>query len=226
MARNTHGDASEGKRYPFHQAPLSAVQELIGAIGAIGAMGANVARFNLGNYDVFLFAVRRANTHSGDSPKKKVVRRATGSRSVKEAPRQSNALPELDSIIAATCRRINVKRRDLVSKTKRRSRPLSLARALIAGHASKSGVANPSEVALLMNLNQNSLYVGIGRYRRFISELFEMPLEQFLDTTQDPSETLRTFLGEQWSKSYRKIPIPDSEIGERIARALPHEEIA
>jgi hypothetical protein len=225
MARNTHGDASAEARYPFHQAPLSAVQELI---GAIGAMGANVVRFNLGNYDVFLFAVRRANTHSGDDlRKKKGVRRAPASTNFKESPWPSNTLPGLlDSIIGAACRRMNVERDDLASKTKSRSRPLSLARALIAGHVSNSGEANPSEVALLMNLHRNSLYVGIGRYRRLIPELFEMPLEQFLDTTKGPSENLRTFLGEQWSKSYRKVAIPDAEIGERIARALPHAKTA
>lgn len=224
MARNTHGDASGQARYPFHQAPLSAVQELIGAIGAVGA---NVARFNLGEYDVFLFAVRRATTHSDASRKKNGIHRAAVNTKLKASLTPFGTPPTLlDSIVAAACRRINVERDDLTSKSKTRSRPLSLARALIAGHASKSGVANPSEVALLMNLNQNSLYVGIGRYRRFIPELFAMPLEQFLDSTEEPSENLRIFLGEQWSESYRKIPIPDSELAVRIARALPREETA
>jgi hypothetical protein len=220
MAGKANGHASEEGHFPVHQASLSAIQELI---GAIGARDTSVARFILGEYEVFLFAARRRNTGLGELPKTGVGRTTRRTRLQDLSAARNAAAVPLDSIISAACRQLDVSRTGLRSKS--RSRPLSLARALIAQHASRSGVASVSQVAAAMKLkNKNSLYVGMARYRKLIPELFTIPLERFIDATLEPSERLRVLLGKKSSRSDARTTTSDVEIGQRIARALPREE--
>jgi hypothetical protein len=220
MAGNANGHGSEEEDFTVHQASLSAIQEVI---GAIGARDTSVARFILGEYEVFVFATKRRNRWLGESARAGVGRTARRTRPQGLSAARNSAAVPLDSIISAACRLVDVSRPRLRSKT--RSRSLSLARALIARHASQSGVASVSEVASAMKLkNKNSLYAGMARYRKLIPELFTMPLKRFIDTTLEPSERLRVLLGKKSSRSNARTAISDVEIGQRIARALPREE--
>jgi hypothetical protein len=222
MAGNSIGHASEEEDFPIHQASLTAIQELI---GAIGTKDTSVARFVLGEYEVFLFAARRRNTALGKSPRTGVGRPARRTRVPESLPAADKpAAVSLDDIISAACRLLDVSRTGLRSKS--RSRPLSLARALIAHHASRSRVASVSEVALAMKLkNKNSLYVGMARYRKIIPELFTMPLERFVEAKLEPSERLKILLHKASSNSNARGPATsDVDIGQRIAHALTREE--
>jgi hypothetical protein len=221
MAGNANGHTSVERDFPIHQASLSAIQELI---GVIGARDTSVARFVLGEYEVFLFAARRRDAQLGE-PLRTEVGKSTRKNRIQplSATRGAIAVP-LDRINSAACRLLNVSRAGLRSRS--RSRPLAFARALIAHHASRSGVASVSEVAAAMKLkNKNSLYVGMARYRKLIPELFSMPIDRFVDAALEPSERLCALLGKDSRKSTAQgIATSDLEVGQRIARALPREE--
>ena len=213
MATKADGHAQTAVQY---QAPLNAVQELI---GAIGTMGANVRRFDLGEYDIFLFAVRREHVHSGlpHTGDDRVSRRtALENTRPLDTPRAS-----FEAIIDAACRYLGVSRRELESGSQ--SRNVSLARFLIARHASASRAASFAEVASKMGRKENSLKVGIARYKKRIPDEFTMSTERFLDTTREPSKKLQALLGRKWSMHRAAARASDAEIGQRLARALPQE---
>jgi hypothetical protein len=214
MARKSNGHASKEVQY---QAPLTAIQELI---GAIGTMGANVQRFDLGEYDMFLFAVRREHVHSGE-PHTSIRRAIRRSSTLEQTRPLDTPRPSLEAIIDAACRRLGVSRRELESGSQ--SRSVSLARFLIARHATASGVASFAEVASKMDRKENSLKVGIARYKKRIPDEFTMSMERFLDTTKTPSKKLQALLGQKWSAANAEPSMSDSEIGERLARELPQE---
>jgi hypothetical protein len=218
MARTSIGLASEVVRYPLRQTPLSAIQELIGAIGATGT---SFRRFDLGEYDVFLFAVRREPDQLGEP--RTGARRPTRKPAVESAGSLPNMpTPSLEAIAHAACKRLKVTKREFQSDSRRR--PVALARFLTAHHASKAGVATIEEVATQMkNRKANSLYVGIARYRKIFPDLFRMSIEQFLRMTEGSSKKLQTLTTRRASKSNADIPTTDSEIGERLAKALPQE---
>jgi hypothetical protein len=220
MASKENGQLTENEHHPAQQASLSAVQALI---GAIGARETSVVRFVLGEYEVFLFAARRRSVPIAESARAGVDR--TARRRFQGLPTADEVTAvSLDSIVTATCRLLNVSRPGLRSKA--RSRPLALARALIAHHASRSRVATVSGVATGLKLkNKNSLYVGMARYRKLIPEIFNMPLERFVDATLEPPERLAALLRRKSSKLIaRGTTTSDLEIGQRIAHGLPREE--
>lgn len=99
-----------------------------------------------------------------------------------------------------------------------------MARLLVARHASVAGVASVKEVAAMLgrHAKSNSLYVGIGRWKKTIPE-FEMPLAQFLGSGADASPQLQDFLGAGWSPTANNTPQSnsDADIGARLAIALP-----
>jgi hypothetical protein len=207
MVRKANGQALREGHY---QAPLNAVQELI---GAIGTMGANVQRFCLFEYDIFVFAVRREHVQQSGHPHTSIhgaIRKATPekTRSLDKPP------TSLEAIVDAACRRLDVSRRELDSGSQ--SRSTSLARFLIARHATTAGVATFAEVAAKLRRKENSLKVGIARYRKRIPD-------EFLDTTRAPSKKLQALLGKKWPIDKVDPSVSDSEIAERLAQALPQE---
>ena len=221
MAGKSNGHASQREDFPVRQASLSAIQEVI---GVIGARDTSFARLILGEYEVFLFAAKRSDTQLAESIRTRAGKSARKTRNQPfPAARNASAIP-LDRIISGVCRLLRVSRAGLRSKS--RSRPVALARALIAHHASRPGVASVSNVAAAMKLkNRNSLYVGMARYRKLIPELFSMPLERIVDATLQPPEQLRLFLGKESTKSNtRGAATSDRELGQRIALALPRED--
>jgi hypothetical protein len=213
MAFKANGRNPAEGPIPSHRASLGALQELI---GAIDTGETSVTRLVLGECELFLFAVRRT-PRFGEPPN--TASRRVARPSSPGPSSTSKTAPALDSIIDAACRRLHVTRADIVSAS--RSKPLSLARALIARHAADSGAASISQVASIMKLHQNSLYVSIGRYRKIIPKLFTMSLEKFLDTSQGPSEKLQSLMGEKWTSSNAGRTPSDAEMAGRISSALP-----
>lgn len=117
MARKSNGHASEEVGGAVHQQPLSAVQDLIGAIGTTGV---EVLRFNLGGYHILLYAVK----HRVDLPDEhrlgnRPLRRASIQSAA--AGRRSKAEVSLDAVIDVTLGRLQISRIDLISGGSRRA---------------------------------------------------------------------------------------------------------
>jgi hypothetical protein len=66
----------------------------------------------------------------------------------------------------------------MLSPSRRRS--LSLARALVAWHATRNDVATLTQVAHCFHRNPSTLCVGVERYRRVRRDLFEEPMTNLL----------------------------------------------
>lgn len=87
----------------------------------------------------------------------------------------------LDRIINSVATKLDVPREAMLSPSRRRS--LSLARALVAWHATQNEVATLSEVAQWFHRNPSTLCVGMERYKRTRHDLFDKSIEQLLDAT-------------------------------------------
>jgi hypothetical protein len=216
MARHSNGHAPPEVRYPIDQAPLSALQELIGEIGNIGT---TVARFGLGDYEVYLFAIRRERNSPTAQLRRGVRRPAAAPNSPDTADTPNNSAVQLEDIIDAACRRMKVSRADVASR--KRSRPIALARVLIAHYASRAGASTVTQIAAKFNLNPNSFYVSMARFKKVVPGLFQMPMKQFVNAIDPPSKKLLALMGEKWSAMSAPLTAADSEIGNRLAKALP-----
>lgn len=82
----------------------------------------------------------------------------------------------LDRLIEGVATRLSVRREELQSRSRRRV--LSLGRALIAWHATRSGVATLSEVARHLGRHPSTLSIAIERYRLRRPDLFGERLEE------------------------------------------------
>lgn len=220
MTNNANGDGSP-ERLARQQVPMNAVRELVRAIETLGAQ---VRRVDLGDEQIFLVAVRDNYARSPELPNAIPIDKRKSVREV-ESRTDGVASTSLDEIVAAACRRLRVTRKELVTKSNRR-RPVSVARFLIARHASVAGVASVRQVAAMLGrkAQSNSLYVGIGRLKKTIPE-FSVPLAQFLAGGSEPSSQLQDFLGATWSSTAKTTAqsTSDAEIGARLAVALPTE---
>jgi hypothetical protein len=90
----------------------------------------------------------------------------------------------LDRIINSVASKLDVPREAMLSPSRRRS--LSLARALVAWHATRNEVATLTEVAQWFHRNPSTLCVGVERYRRTRHDLFDEPINQLLSSTPTP----------------------------------------
>jgi REP element-mobilizing transposase RayT len=90
----------------------------------------------------------------------------------------------LDRIINSVASKLDVPREAMLSPSRRRT--LSLARALVAWHATRNDVATLTEVAQWFHRNPSTLCVGVERYRRTRHDLFDEPINQLLDSTPTP----------------------------------------
>jgi hypothetical protein len=94
----------------------------------------------------------------------------------------------LDRIIDSVCTKLDVPREQMLSPSRRRC--LSLARALVAWHATCNDVATLTQVAQCFHRNPSTLCVGVERYRRTRRDLFEEPIGELLGAEQtDPART-------------------------------------
>lgn len=84
----------------------------------------------------------------------------------------------LDRIINSVAVKLDVPREAMLSPSRRRS--LSLARALVAWHATRNEVATLTEVAQWFHRNPSTLCVGVERYRRTRHDLFDEPIAELL----------------------------------------------
>lgn len=91
----------------------------------------------------------------------------------------------LEQIVMATCKRFQIELDDLVSSS--RVRRLSLARAVVAWHTTRSGIATLGSVAMRLNRDPSTLVEGCQRYRALYPELFQVGIEAFLHGTEDPT---------------------------------------
>jgi hypothetical protein len=229
MAGKLNGSSAAALRNALRQEPLSALQELLGAIND-DSTSTDVVCFEQGDTEVFVFFVKSDTTPP--EPREQRVKRVYRRSPTKVAGDAPSSTPSasLDDIVRATCERLNVSRQEIVSKM--RSQPLTAARALIAHHASRSKAAFITQVAAMFGVTSSSLYVGIKHYRELIPDLFNTPLAQFLEASASPSVQLVELLGEEWSQS-QQVPLAapqkrssDEEIGGRIAGALPAEGVS
>jgi putative transposase len=78
----------------------------------------------------------------------------------------------LDEIVSAVALSHGVDRDDIFSKSRKRT--LSLARAVIAWHATQRGIATLTEVARKVNRDASTLSIGIERYTKARPELFQL----------------------------------------------------
>ena len=90
----------------------------------------------------------------------------------------------LDRIINSVASKLDVPREAMLSPSRRRS--LSLARALVAWHATRNEVATLTEVAQWFHRNPSTLCVGVERYRRTRHDLFDEPINQLLSASAPP----------------------------------------
>jgi putative transposase len=105
------------------------------------------------------------------------------------SPRRRRADPELlNRIIDSVCEKLAVPRAEILSQS--RKRKLSLARALVAWHATENAVATLTQVAQCFNRNPSALHVGVSRYRNRRSELFEQSMQQLLRDRASGEELL------------------------------------
>jgi len=86
---------------------------------------------------------------------------------------QPQPYESLDHVIESVVRSLRVTREDVLSMS--RERRLSLARAVIAWRATRSGVATLTEVARLLHRDPSTLSVAIRRYRALLPALFTLP---------------------------------------------------
>jgi REP element-mobilizing transposase RayT len=84
----------------------------------------------------------------------------------------------LNSIIDSVATKLSVPREAMLSPSRRRT--LSLARALVAWHATHNEVATLTEVARCFQRNPSTLCVGVERYRRVRRDLFEESIANLL----------------------------------------------
>jgi hypothetical protein len=89
----------------------------------------------------------------------------------RRAPRR--AFNSLEQVVDSVARTLGVTREDVVSPS--RQRKLSLARAVITWHATRSGVATLAEVARYLHRHPSTLSVGVERYRKRRPTLFTLP---------------------------------------------------
>jgi hypothetical protein len=73
----------------------------------------------------------------------------------------------------------------------------------------------------MLGLNQNSLYVSMGRLKKAYPDLFNLPIHRFLDEADASSMAAQARLWEKQTSRDPAAPIADGLIGERLARALP-----
>jgi putative transposase len=92
--------------------------------------------------------------------------------------RTRSSQASLDDIIEAAARMINVDPQEIVSSS--RARRLALARALVAWHATRNGVASVAEVTTRLARDPSSLYAAHERYRKLLPSLFNQPLKVVL----------------------------------------------
>lgn len=85
----------------------------------------------------------------------------------------------LNTIIDSVATKLAVPRDAMLSPSRRRN--LSLARALVAWHATHNEVATLTEVARRFQRNPSTLCVGVERYRRVRRDLFEEPIDELLE---------------------------------------------
>ena len=91
----------------------------------------------------------------------------------------------LDRIIDSVCTKLDVPREQMLSPSRRRC--LSLARALVAWHATCNDVATLTQVAQCFHRNPSTLCVGVERYRRTRRDLFEEPIGELLGAERTDS---------------------------------------
>ena len=84
----------------------------------------------------------------------------------------------LEQILAAVAKRVGVQKEMILSSSS--VRRLSLARALVTWHATRSGVATLMAVAAFVNRDPSTLYEGCERYRRLLPALFAESLQTLL----------------------------------------------
>ena len=87
---------------------------------------------------------------------------------VKARPRRRMA--SIDQLIDSVAKMLDVPRNEMLSPSRRRR--LSLARALVAWHATRGGVATLTEVARKLNRDPSTLFVAMERYRRERPDIF------------------------------------------------------
>jgi REP element-mobilizing transposase RayT len=86
---------------------------------------------------------------------------------------QPQQVESLNRLITSVARTLGVSREDVVSVSRRRH--LSLARAVITWHATRSGLASLAEVARWLHRHPSTLTVAVERYRHLRRELFRPP---------------------------------------------------
>jgi putative transposase len=96
-------------------------------------------------------------------------------RLVPVTPRASNDVAVLDRLIESVAARLNVRRDELQSRSRRRV--LSLGRAVIAWHATRASIATLSEVARHLGRHPSTLSIAIERYRLRRPDLFGQALD-------------------------------------------------
>jgi len=85
----------------------------------------------------------------------------------------------LSRIIDSVASKLAVPRDAMLSPSRRRC--LSLARALVAWHATSNDVATLTQVAHCFHRNPSTLCVGVERYRRSRRDLFDQPMGELLN---------------------------------------------
>jgi hypothetical protein len=219
MFRKASGLAMRVGTNGFDPAAVSALQELIGLIHEAQT---NVARLELGGYDLYLFVVKRSIRRQGTlkmTPRKSIKAANTGRRR-DDITGPARAL--FDSLTEAACRCSKVASEELASSAK--SKPLSFARALVAYYTNLSGVGSYTQVASLLNVHPNSLHLSIRRYKKLLPAFFNMSVEQFRASRGAPTGELVSVMGERWATpSETPTARSDAEIGTRIANALASE---
>ena len=200
------------------EAPLNAIQEII---GAIHQGQTEVTRFALIGHDLYVFLVRHSSFRAAEG-----VQHAPSPSPSPSPPSRRwtpSVLPGaehklMEDIIDCACQVAKISRSQISSKE--RSKGVSLARALIVHHAPLAKVATHAEIASMMNLKPNSLYVKLRNYRKSHSKYFKKSVDPFLALRRAPTAEERSH-GNGKGNGPTGFAASDAELGQRIATALP-----
>jgi putative transposase len=91
----------------------------------------------------------------------------------------------LDALVDAVAKKLGVSREDVLSPS--RGRRVSLARALVASHATRGGIATLSSVARYFGRHPSSLSEGLHRYTKAHRTLFSQSLADLIATANKKS---------------------------------------
>ncbi len=143
-----------------------------------------------------------------------------------EQQREESRPATLEQVIEATCERMEVNPADLISPS--RERYLSLSRAVVFWHATRSNVATQRELGVRLHRDPSSLYDACRRYQPLYPELFAIELRVFLQSACERFGEKRVRRARPRTEPPAQSGAPARRLGGQVVQPVPpsHAESA